>query len=129
MPCNWSRARISAWEWVNYQENLTQTSPEDGSASWLNAYFDRSRMRPSTYGPRSPTSHLIDLPVAVAVTVRIVPMGSVLWAQIHGLLAWYLASYQLARPSSEPSAVDPPVGIGRGDTVVGVLLVAAGLGL
>ena len=101
--------------------------PDDGFANWLKAYFERSTTRPSTYGPRSPTSHLIDLPLFTFVTVTTVPIGNVLCAQIQGLFEWYFASYQLARPSSEPLVVWPPVGIGRDDAVVGVFDVA-GLG-
>ena len=68
------------------------------------------------------------------VTVSTVPLGMVLWAQIHGFDAWYLASYQLARPSSELDW-PPRGGIGRvlpesdgALVLLGAGLAAVGLG-
>ena len=67
-------------------------------------------MYPSTYGPRSPTLHVVDFPFD-AVTVTTVPNGIVLWAHMVGSGAWY----QVALPDSDWPVDWPAAGgvIGR----------------
>src|SRR4051812_34678521 len=78
-----------------------------------------STMRPVTYGPRSPTVHVVLRPFSRLVTVRTVPKGRVRWAQIPSVV-----SYQ------EPSPVWLFLGrvvvvVGFGRVVVVVLATVA----
>lgn len=66
-----------------YQSMATRITPSDIDAISENAVLDRSRIRPSTYGPRSPTTHVVFFPLAKFVTVSAVPLGSDLCAHIR----------------------------------------------
>ena len=60
-----------------YAGQLTVATPSDSDAIVWKAAVDRSRQRPTTYGPRSLIRTTTDLPVAASVTCTRVLNGKV----------------------------------------------------
>ncbi len=109
-------------------------TPSEMAAISANASRDRSRIRPSTYGPRSLTTHVVVFPFPRFVTWSAVPLGSDLWAQVRmSGYEWYDAPPSWRQHAGDGPIVDVVVGAvaavdGAAVVVVGFAVVVVVVG-